>query len=189
MRSPRPSLWSTSNIVPTIIGNYDQWDRWKVLSSLLCGGFDIGNHVCQFMCDYKSLKEWPFFQVNFNLYPNKNEQSTFLYAYIDATVAAQQESSTTQVEINWEELLQQLMKEANYFTLASHFFWTLWAIHIATSTTIKFGYMVRERESEGKELHESLLGICPGSIDGILTHTWSSVWWWWDAAAIQRRSR
>jgi hypothetical protein len=33
------------------------------------------------------------------------------------------------------------MKEANYFTLASHFFWTLWAINMATSTSIKFGYM------------------------------------------------
>jgi hypothetical protein len=34
------------------------------------------------------------------------------------------------------------MKEANYFALASNFFWTLWAIHMATSTAIKFGYMV-----------------------------------------------
>ncbi len=34
------------------------------------------------------------------------------------------------------------MKEANYFALAANFFWTLWAIHMATSTAIKFGYMV-----------------------------------------------
>jgi hypothetical protein len=44
--------------------------------------------------------------------------------------------------INREELINHLMKEANYYALASHFFWTLWAINMATSTAIKFGYMV-----------------------------------------------
>jgi hypothetical protein len=52
------------------------------------------------------------------------------------------ETSSSINNSNREELLNQLMKEANYFTLASHFFWTLWAIHMATSTAIKFGYMV-----------------------------------------------
>jgi hypothetical protein len=102
------------------------------------------------MFDYKSCKEWPLFQVDYNLYPNKDQQTTFLSAYIDAVEAAQKQSTTHEngtpsLEINRDELLKQLMKEANYFTLAAHFFWTLWAIHMATSTTIKFGYMVKEK--------------------------------------------
>jgi thiamine kinase-like enzyme len=37
-------------------------------------GFDIGNHFCEFMFDYQSAKEWPFFKVDFNLYPNEIQQ-------------------------------------------------------------------------------------------------------------------
>jgi hypothetical protein len=44
--------------------------------------------------------------------------------------------------INQDELARHMMKEVNYFALASHFLWTLWGITMATSTTIQFGYMV-----------------------------------------------
>jgi hypothetical protein len=37
-------------------------------------GFDIGNHFCEFLFDYQSSKEWPFFKVNFTLYPNETQQ-------------------------------------------------------------------------------------------------------------------
>ena len=42
------------------------------------------------------------------------------------------------------------MREANYFSLASHFFWTLWAINMAKSTTITFGYMVRSIKNKNQ---------------------------------------
>lgn len=41
-----------------------------------------------------------------------------------------------------EQLARQVMKEANFYALASNFFWTLWSIHMAISTSIQFGYMV-----------------------------------------------
>jgi hypothetical protein len=51
--------------------------------------------------------------------------------------------ASSSINIDRDAMTQQLMKEANYFTLASHFFWGLWAINMATSTAIKFGYMVK----------------------------------------------
>jgi hypothetical protein len=90
------------------------------------------------MFDYISSKEWPFFKFDLTLYPNKNQQINFLSSYVDV-----QDQSGNE-HFNREELINQIMKEANYFALASNFFWTLWAIHMATSTAIKFGYMVRK---------------------------------------------
>jgi len=81
------------------------------------------------MFDYISSKEWPFFLVDFTLYPNREQQVNFLSSYLNATQSFSNEN------------LNQLMKEANYFSLAAYFFWTLWAINMATSTAIKFGYM------------------------------------------------
>ncbi|CAF2046487.1 unnamed protein product [Rotaria magnacalcarata] len=108
-------------------------------------GFDIGNHFCEFMFDYKSSKAWPFFNLDFTLYPNKIQQINFLSSYADAIISSANEktneASLSTNNNNREELINQLMKEANYFALASHFFWTLWSINMATSTAIKFGYM------------------------------------------------
>lgn len=101
-------------------------------------GYDIGNHFCEFMFDYVSSKEWPFFLADFTLYPNLDQQRNFLSAYLDA-------QSSTEHTLNREDLINQLMKEANYYALASNFFWTLWAINMATSTAIKFGYMVKTK--------------------------------------------
>jgi hypothetical protein len=74
----------------------------------------------------------------------------FLTSYADALIVSQDNSmnETTNdmhsngIDFHRNELAREIMKEANYFALASHFFWTLWSINMATSTTIKFGYMV-----------------------------------------------
>lgn len=77
----------------------------------------------------------------------------FLTSYADTVIASQDKSLDSMNEVTTDlhsngidfhrnELAREIMKEANYFALASHFFWTLWAINMATSTTIKFGYMV-----------------------------------------------
>jgi thiamine kinase-like enzyme len=129
-------------------------------------GFDIGNHFCEFMFDYQSAKEWPFFKVDFNLYPNENQQVNFclkyfycrifiqlnfLTSYADTLITNQSKSiqmmndlHTNRIDFDRNELAREIMKEANYFAMASHFFWTLWAINMAKSTAIKFGYMVSE---------------------------------------------
>ncbi len=77
----------------------------------------------------------------------------FLTSYADTVIASQDKSLDSMNEVTIDlhingidfhrnELAREIMKEANYFALASHFFWTLWSINMATSTTIKFGYMV-----------------------------------------------
>lgn len=47
-------------------------------------------------------------------------------------------SESTKADLDEEKLL----KEANYFALASHLFWALWAICQAASTKITFDYLV-----------------------------------------------
>jgi hypothetical protein len=118
------------------------------------------------MFDYISSKEWPFFKVDFTLYPNKDQQINFLSSYIDAQIQSENNS------INREELINQIMKEANYFALASNFFWTLWAINMATSTAIKFGYMVGKYLKEKFSLLKIFfLGICSNSSYCLLFNT------------------
>ena len=67
----------------------------------------------------------------------------FIMSYIDALVVSQEKSTNGMTnDFDRHELAQQIMKEANYFALASHFLWTLWSINMAAKTAIQFGYMV-----------------------------------------------
>ncbi|CAF1088962.1 unnamed protein product [Rotaria sp. Silwood1] len=131
-------------------------DNFTVIDFEYCSynyrGFDIGNHFCEFMFDYKSATEWPFFKVDFTCYPNEKQQMNFLLSYIDTLIKSHDKYIysihqmtdgiySDEIDFDRNKLAQKIMKEANYFALASHFFWTLWAIHMAVSTTIKFGYL------------------------------------------------
>jgi hypothetical protein len=60
----------------------------------------------------------------------------FLTSYIDGI------SNDETYSFDRNQVAGEIMKEANYFALASHFFWAIWAINMATSTAIQFGYMV-----------------------------------------------
>lgn len=79
----------------------------------------------------------------------------FLMSYIDTMLTSQDKSllykgdtvnnsDGQKIELDRNALARQIMKEANYFALAAHFFWTLWSINMAASTNIQFGYLVRE---------------------------------------------
>lgn len=139
----RVSLLLISNTVLTTIGRREKFVFSKVGSiCFFFSGFDIGNHFCEFTFDYQSAKEWPFYKVHFQSYPNGKQQRNFLKSYADALISNQDESIDDEIPIDRDELIEHLMKEANYFALASHFFWALWAINMAISTTIPFGYMV-----------------------------------------------
>ena len=109
------------------------------------------------MFDYKSSTVWPFFLVDFKLYPSEDQQvirwiffisfvkrfsvlfflvkMNFLRSYVKTL-------HPTMTPIEQDDLARQIMKEANFFALATNFFWTLWSIHMAVSTSIQFGYMV-----------------------------------------------
>ena len=135
--------WSISNIVHTIIGRVRIEFQNRIFIYVF-SGFDMGNHFCEFTFDYQSATEWPFYKVHFTKYPNGKQQRNFLRSYANAILSNQDQSSADEIAIDRDELVEQLMKEANYFALASHFFWTLWAINMAISTTIPSGYMVNQ---------------------------------------------
>ncbi|KAI8099047.1 kinase-like domain-containing protein [Halteromyces radiatus] len=85
-------------------------------------GFDIGNHFnehCGFECDYSK-------------YPSKNFQLEWLEWYLQAI---NDDVTPTKEQIN------KLYNEVNGFSLASHFYWGLWAMIQAMVSDIDFDYM------------------------------------------------
>ncbi|KAI8329311.1 kinase-like domain-containing protein [Chlamydoabsidia padenii] len=85
-------------------------------------GFDIGNHFneyCGFECDYSK-------------YPNKEFQLDWLKWYLEA---ANDGEKPTKDQVN------KLYDEVNGFSLASHFYWGLWAMIQAMVSDIDFDYM------------------------------------------------
>ncbi|RWS02548.1 choline/ethanolamine kinase-like protein [Dinothrombium tinctorium] len=97
-------------------------------------GFDIANHFCEWALDY-SNPEYPHFYVRSEDYPNEEQRRHFIRNYL-------QWASTSGNLSKYQNTEEQLLKEAEYFTLASHMLWTLWSINNAYSSQIVFGYWV-----------------------------------------------
>ena len=112
----------------------------------------------------------PYFQYNYDRYPNREQQLHFVRAYIeqykntvqqrylerrkrsdDTEEENEDETNENQSQCNLvinhfesKNLNEEhLLKEANYFALASSFFWTQWAVLQASSRKINFEFMVR----------------------------------------------
>ncbi|CAO3600906.1 unnamed protein product [Absidia cylindrospora] len=84
-------------------------------------GFDIGNHFnehCGFECDYSK-------------YPSKSFQLEWLRWYLQAVGNG----------VPTEEQVNGLHNEVSGFSLASHFYWGLWAMIQAMVSDIDFDYM------------------------------------------------
>ncbi|CAO3607496.1 unnamed protein product [Cunninghamella blakesleeana] len=85
-------------------------------------GFDIGNHFnehCGFECDYSK-------------YPSKEFQYKWLEYYL---------TSSNNGEKPTLKQIDQIYKEVDGFSLASHFYWGLWAMIQAMVSDIDFDYM------------------------------------------------
>ncbi|KAF5284206.1 hypothetical protein FQR65_LT00206 [Abscondita terminalis] len=87
--------------------------------------FDIANHFLEWTYDYTS-KEWPFFKAAPENYPDKTQRVRFVTRYLN--------------EIGSKENPKDVLKEVEVFSLASHLFWTLWALVNAKTSQIPFGY-------------------------------------------------
>ncbi|RWS26533.1 choline/ethanolamine kinase-like protein [Leptotrombidium deliense] len=94
-------------------------------------GFDIANHFCEWALDY-SNPDFPHFYANFDNFPSEEQQRQFIRSYIRYMHFKDDSNG-----VNSEE---HILKEANYFTLATHLLWTLWSINNAYSSQIVFGY-------------------------------------------------
>lgn len=103
-----------------------------------------------------NYEKYPYFQYNFDLYPNRDQQVNFLSAYIeeynkarifkDGNMSVEDIEDENDKENNkqFEKLeIEQLLKEANYFSLMSHLFWIFWSICQASVCNIQFEYLVR----------------------------------------------
>ncbi|XP_076310732.1 choline kinase alpha-like isoform X2 [Tachypleus tridentatus] len=95
-------------------------------------GFDIANHFLEWCYDY-SLPEYPHFTIKMENFPSKEQQLNFIHEYM--------KSYTRDSLINIE-MQDEILREVQVFSLASHLFWTLWSISSGYCSTIRFGYWV-----------------------------------------------
>ncbi|MCO5557616.1 hypothetical protein L7F22_011182 [Adiantum nelumboides] len=106
-------------------------------------GFDLGNHFA----------EYAGFECDYSLYPNKETQYHFFRHYLNAD----NPNTVTEAE------LEQLYAEANFFCLASHLFWAVWAIVQAKYSSIDFDYLeyffLRYKEFERRKTEFMSLAI------------------------------
>eukprot|EP00250_Pteridium_aquilinum_P001431 c11626_g1_i1 orf=243-1352(+) len=84
-------------------------------------GYDIGNHFA----------EYAGFECNYSLYPDKKTQFHFFRQYLNA----EEPSKVTDAE------LEELYIECNFYALASHLYWAVWAIVQAKFSPIDFDYL------------------------------------------------
>lgn len=89
--------------------------------------FDIANHFAEWMYDYTET-EYPFFKVDSTNYPTDKQRLHFIRSYLD--------------ESGSRENPKNIIREVDAFTMASHFFWAIWALINAETSQIPFGYWV-----------------------------------------------
>lgn len=96
-------------------------------------GYDFANHFCEWSIE-NSYPEYPYFCIKMANYPNEQERRYFIREYLNAI-----DDSRKKPDRDNEN---HILVEADYFLLATHFFWTLWAINMTTTSEIIFGYWV-----------------------------------------------
>ncbi|CBN79735.1 choline/ethanolamine kinase [Ectocarpus siliculosus] len=81
-------------------------------------GFDVGNHFCEWMADYSTAEPHV---LDLERYPSPQERRAFSRAYLGAMNGVPHE------EVNADEV-ENLVKEADAYSLASHLLWAMWAL-------------------------------------------------------------
>lgn len=94
--------------------------------------YDIANHFCEMAANYHS--DTPHI-LDYSKYPDVEERRRFIRAYLSST---DDEPSESEVE--------DLVKDAERYTLANHLFWGLWGIISAHVNKIDFDYMEYARQ-------------------------------------------
>nr|XP_029714363.1 choline/ethanolamine kinase-like isoform X6 [Aedes albopictus]XP_029714367.1 choline/ethanolamine kinase-like isoform X6 [Aedes albopictus] len=96
-------------------------------------GFDLANHFLEWTFDYTNTAA-PYFYHRPEQYPTREQQDKFIAVYLARTAAGcgdEQEPNALEIE--------DVRREVQCFTLASHLFWSLWAI-VNVYQEIEFGY-------------------------------------------------
>ncbi|XP_059630385.1 probable choline kinase 1 [Cornus florida] len=94
--------------------------------------YDLANHFCEMVANYHS--ETPHI-LDYSIYPNLEERQRFVRVYLSSTG---NQPSDTEVE--------QLVQDAEKYTLANHLFWGLWGLISDYLNNIEFDYMEYSRQ-------------------------------------------
>ncbi|XVE55101.1 hypothetical protein DITRI_Ditri03aG0133700 [Diplodiscus trichospermus] len=94
--------------------------------------YDIANHFCEMAANYHS--ETPHI-LDYSIYPDMEERRRFIFAYL---ASSGNEPSDAEVE--------QLLIDAEKYTLANHLFWGLWGIISGHVNKIDFDYLEYARQ-------------------------------------------
>ena len=87
-----------------------------------------------------NYNQFPYFKCNPSAYPNRAQQLNFIRSYIKEFLEMTKQSL---IHVDYELLNEeQILIEANYYAMASNFFWSVWAICQAAATKIQFSYLV-----------------------------------------------
>lgn len=96
-------------------------------------GFDLANHFLEWTFDYTN-SEAPYFHHRPDQYPTKEQQDKFIAVYLARA------TYSDDVEVPNASEIEEVQREVKCFTLASHLFWSLWAI-VNVYQEIEFGYL------------------------------------------------
>ncbi|KDP26181.1 hypothetical protein JCGZ_22275 [Jatropha curcas] len=94
--------------------------------------YDIANHFCEMVADYHS--DTPHI-LDYSRYPGLEERCRFVRAYLSS--AGEKPS---------EDEVEQLVNDAEKYTLANHLLWGLWGIISGYVNTLDFDYLEYARE-------------------------------------------
>lgn len=124
-------------------------------------GFDIANHFLEWTYDYTNDK-FPFFSHRPSQYPNAQQIDNFITTYLTVTNGCDDEERY----VPTREEKEQLLDEIALFSLASHLFWTTWAI-VNIHQEIEFGYFeyAEIRLKEYFDAKEKYLEMRPSARD------------------------
>ncbi|XP_021283947.1 probable choline kinase 1 isoform X1 [Herrania umbratica] len=94
--------------------------------------YDLANHFCEMAANYHS--ETPHI-LDYSIYPDLEERQRFICAYL-----------TSSGKKPGEAEVEQLLNDAEKYTLANHLFWGLWGIISGHVNKIDFDYMEYARQ-------------------------------------------
>ncbi|KAF9615577.1 hypothetical protein IFM89_024666 [Coptis chinensis] len=139
--------------------------------------FDLANHFCEMAADYHT--ETPHV-LDYDKYPGLEERQRFVRAYLSSSG---NEPSNV--------VVQQMVEDAEKYTLASHLFWGLWGIISEKVNEIDFEYMEYARQrfqqywSSKSVLLENSKDVAEDGISGCALGL--MVAWWTDFGRWQAR--
>ncbi|OWM65769.1 probable choline kinase 1 [Punica granatum] len=94
--------------------------------------YDLANHFCEMAANYHT--ETPHV-LDYSLYPDEEERRRFVTIYL-----------SSEGKEPGEDEVEQLVSDAEKYTLANHLFWGLWGIISGYVNNIEFDYMEYARQ-------------------------------------------